>query len=129
MVRNGKKAMQQSTAGWHLCVQWLDGSTLWQSLKDLRESYPLQVAEYEFMQGINNEPAFKWWVNFVLKKRGRIIKLVRGRQAKYLKKRFKLGIEIQAQSNRPTISIRRMGIPCGLTQLKERWRMSELLLG
>ena len=27
MVHNGKKAMQQTTAGWHLCVQWLDGST------------------------------------------------------------------------------------------------------
>ena len=36
MSHNGKQAMQQSTAGWHLCVQLLDGSTSWQSLKDLK---------------------------------------------------------------------------------------------
>ena len=46
------------------------------------------------MQGIDNKPAFNWWVNFVLKKRERIIKLVKGRQAKYLKKCFKFGIEV-----------------------------------
>ena len=42
---NGKECMRRSTVGWHLCVQWLDGSTSWQSLRDLKESYPLQVAE------------------------------------------------------------------------------------
>ena len=94
MVHNGKKAMRRTTAGWHLCVQWLDGSTSWQSLKELKESYPLQVAEYAVMQGIDDEPAFNWWVDFVLKKRERIIKLVKGRQAKFLKKCFKFGIEV-----------------------------------
>ena len=27
MSHNGKESMRCSTAGWHLCVQWLDGST------------------------------------------------------------------------------------------------------
>jgi len=94
MVHNGRKAMRRSTAGWHLCVQWLDGSTSWQSLKDLKESYPLQVAEYAVAQGIDTEPAFNWWVPFVLKKRERIIKLVKRRQARYLKRSFKFGIEV-----------------------------------
>ena len=58
-------------------------------LKDLKESYPLQVVKYAVMQGIDDEPAFNWWVNFVLNKRERIIKLVKGRQAKYLKRCFK----------------------------------------
>jgi hypothetical protein len=75
-------------------VQWLDGSTLWQSLKDLKELYPLQVAKYAVIQSIHNEPAFNWWVNFVPKKREQIIKLVKGRQAKYLKKCFKFGIKV-----------------------------------
>jgi hypothetical protein len=35
---NGKECMRRSTVGWHLCVQWLDGSTSWQSLRDLKES-------------------------------------------------------------------------------------------
>ena len=66
MSNNGKECMRRSTIGWNLCVQWLDGSTSWQSLKDLEESYPLKVAEYAVMQGIENKPAFNWWVAFVL---------------------------------------------------------------
>ena len=72
----------------------MDGSTPWQTLKDLKESYPLKVAEYAVSQVIKNEPAFNWWVTFVLKKRERIIKAVKGRAAKYLKKCFKFGIEV-----------------------------------
>jgi hypothetical protein len=86
--------MRRNTVGWHLCVQWFDGSTSWQSLKDLRETYPLQVAEYAVAQGIENEPEFNWWVLFVLKKRERIIKSVKGREAKYLKRCIKFGIEV-----------------------------------
>jgi hypothetical protein len=41
-----------------LCVQWKDGSTTWQSLKDLKEAYPVAVAEYAVAQGIDNEQAF-----------------------------------------------------------------------
>ena len=52
------------------------------------------MAEYAVMQGIDNESSFNWWVNFVLKKREQIIKLVKGRQAKYLKKCFKFGIKV-----------------------------------
>ena len=47
------------------------------------------------MQGLDNKPAFNWWVNFVLKKRECIIKLLKDRQAKYLKKCFKFGIEVR----------------------------------
>jgi hypothetical protein len=54
----------------------------------------LEVAEYAVSQGIENEPAFNWWVDWVLKKRERIIKAVKCRQAKYLKKNFKFGIEV-----------------------------------
>ncbi len=39
---------------------------------------PPKVAEYAVTQGIENEPAFNWWVTFVLKKRERIIKAVKG---------------------------------------------------
>ena len=45
--------------------------------KDLKESYPLEGTEYAVAQGIENEPAFNWWVMFVLKKRERIIKAVK----------------------------------------------------
>ena len=66
----------------------------WQTLKYLKESYPLEVAEYVVIQDIDDEPAFNWWVSWVLKKRERIINLVKGRLAKYLKKCLKFGIEV-----------------------------------
>ena len=41
-----------------------------------------------------NEPAFNWWVGFVLKKRERIISLVRKRNTCYLKRNKKFGIAL-----------------------------------
>jgi hypothetical protein len=35
-----------TTEGWKLLVEWRDGSVSWEPLKDLKESSPLQVAEY-----------------------------------------------------------------------------------
>ena len=41
-----------------------------------------------------NEPAFNWWVGFVLKKRERIISLVRKTNTRYLKRNEKFGISL-----------------------------------
>jgi len=60
-------------------------------LKDLKESYPIQVAEYAVANGIDKEPAFKWWVLFTLKKRNRIVSKVK---SKYWKTNSKFGIRI-----------------------------------
>ena len=35
------------------------------------------VAEFAAVQGIDHEPAFNWWVKYVLKKRDRIIASIR----------------------------------------------------
>jgi hypothetical protein len=35
-----------STLGWELCVQWADGTSIWLPLADLRESNPMEGAEY-----------------------------------------------------------------------------------
>ena len=60
----------------------------------LKESHPLQVAEFAFAAQIADEPAFNWWVSWVLKKRDRIISLVKRRSARYHKCTHKYGIEI-----------------------------------
>jgi hypothetical protein len=72
----GNKHRKKTTAGWHLCVEWKDGSTSWQRLADMKESYPVQVAEYAVSAGIVDEPAFAWWVPYVFKRRDRIIAAV-----------------------------------------------------
>ena len=77
LVVDGKKIVKRSTKGWELCCEWKDGSTSWQKLSDLKESHPLQVAEFLFAAQIADEPAFNWWVSWVLKKRDRIIFLVK----------------------------------------------------
>ena len=93
-IVDGKKVIKRSTKGWELCCEWRDGSTSWQSLKDLKESHPLQVAEFTYMAGIAGEPAYNWWVGWVIKKRDRIISLVKCRSAQYLKRHHKFGIEL-----------------------------------
>ena len=42
-------------------VQWKDSSTTWVELKDMKEAYPVQVAEYSVQNHISLEPAFAWW--------------------------------------------------------------------
>ena len=92
---NGKRVVTRSTKGWELLCEWRDGSTSWQKLRDLKESHPLQVAEFAFAAGIAEEPAFNWWVGWVLKKRDRIISLVKKRRtARYLKRDYKFGVEM-----------------------------------
>jgi len=88
---NGRKFAKKSTAGWKMCVRWRDGSTSWEPLSDLKESYPVQVAEYAVSQGLEKEPAFVYWVPHVLKKRDRIIAAVNKR---YHKRTHKFGIEV-----------------------------------
>ena len=52
IVHNGRNSLCRSTVGWHLFVKWKDGSTSWQSLKDLKQAYPVAVAEYTVMRHI-----------------------------------------------------------------------------
>jgi hypothetical protein len=58
MVIDGNKIMKCSARGWELCYKWKDGSTSLQKLADLKESHPLQVAEFAFAAQIADEPAF-----------------------------------------------------------------------
>ena len=87
----GKQYPKKTTAGWKLCVKWKGGLTSWETLADLKESYPVQIAEYAKAVGINGEPAFAWWTEYVLKKRDRIIAKVTKR---YTKITHKFGIEV-----------------------------------
>jgi hypothetical protein len=62
-----------------------------QDLKDLKESNPVQVAEYALSNKLVSQPAFAWWVPYNLKKRDIIIAKVNTR---YLKRTHKFGIEV-----------------------------------
>ena len=74
---DGRTFLHRSTAGWQIFVLCKDGSTSWGNLSDLKESHPLDTAEYAVSQSLEHEPAFNWWVPFVLKKCDCIISLVK----------------------------------------------------
>jgi hypothetical protein len=83
---NGRKHMRKTTQGWHLSIQWKDGSTSWERLTDVKESNPVEAAEYAITKSIESEPAFTWWVDFMMKKRDRIIAAVNQRVKKKIHK-------------------------------------------
>ena len=85
------KHMRRTTKGWKLCIAWRDGTTTWEPLRNLKESNPVEVAEYAVANRIDHEPAFAWWVKDVLKHRECIIKAVRGRVQK---RTHKFGIQV-----------------------------------
>ena len=88
---NGSLKPKQTTKGWELCVRWKDGSTEWVPLKEMKESNPLQVADYAEANQIADEPAFAWWVPWTQKKKKRILKAMKKR---YFRTTQKYGIEL-----------------------------------
>ena len=80
-----------TTAGWDLQVRWRDGSCNWVPLSLIKESNPVEVAEYAIAQRIHKEPAFNWWVHKLLRKRDRIISKMKSRCRK---PKMKFGIEV-----------------------------------
>ena len=88
---NGVKRQRETTKGWEILVQWKDGSTTWSKLKDMKDSYPVQLTEYAVQNKIDDEPAFAWWVPYTIKKKAIIIKKVK---SKYWLRTHKYGIRI-----------------------------------
>ena len=76
VTKSGTKRMRQMTIGWKLLVQWSDRSHQWIALKILKESNPVQVAEYAFTRGLGDEPAFAWWIPYTLGKRDVIVSAI-----------------------------------------------------
>jgi hypothetical protein len=54
-----EKGNYKTSKGWQLYVRWRDRSADWVELKDLKESYPVELAEYAITNGIQEQPAFE----------------------------------------------------------------------
>ena len=89
--RGGNRVPKKTTRGWHLLCEWKDGASDWIQLKDLKDSNPVELAEYAVANRIQEEPAFKWWVGDTLRKRNRIISKLKKR---YLRTTHKFGIRV-----------------------------------
>jgi hypothetical protein len=97
LIRQSSRQMLLSTPlsvgseGKELLVRFKDGSEFWLPLKDVKVSFPVQVAEYAVNARIHGKPAFAWWVPYVLKKRSQIIAKVK---SKYWQRTHKYGFRI-----------------------------------
>ena len=72
-------------------VQWKDGSGDWVAMKDMKDSYPVELEEYAITESIAHEPSFAWWFPYTIKKRNQIILKLK---SKYWERNYKYGLEI-----------------------------------
>lgn len=90
--QKGRRSRKLTMRGWYFNVQWKVGSQQLIPLKDLKESNPVEIAEYVQQHGLVDEPAFAWWVPHTLRKRERII--ASSVIARVKKKTHKYGIRV-----------------------------------
>ena len=88
---NGDKKMKPTTAGAEVEVEWNDGSTDWLPMKEVKASYPVELAEYAVANKIADMPTYRWWVPETLRIRNRIISKAK---TKYWRTTHKFGIKL-----------------------------------
>ena len=88
---SGSRKRIITTRGWDMQVEWVDGTSSWIPLADIKESNPIEVAEYACAANIQQQPAFAWWTPTILKKRDRIVNKIIHRVPK---KNLKFGVEV-----------------------------------
>ena len=88
---SGVLRRRETTKGWELLVEWRGGGSNWIKLKDMKEGYPIETAEYAVANRISDEPAFAWWVPDCFNRRDRIISKVK---SKYWLRTHKFGFRI-----------------------------------
>ena len=72
-IANENKRSRKTTKVWEVYIQWKYGRLIWNQIKDVKESCPIQLSEYAVQNKISEEPAFAWCTKNVLKKRDLII--------------------------------------------------------
>ena len=66
-----------TTKGWEILIHWKYGSSSWETLKYIKNYYPVHIAEYAHQKRISEETECVCWVTLVMNKKERIIFKVR----------------------------------------------------
>ena len=77
MGHNDNSHKVKTTKGYNFTVCWKDGSNNWVLLKDMYSSIPLETIEFAVACQLQDEPAFTWWVDNMLKTRNYIINKIK----------------------------------------------------
>ena len=89
--KTGREIIRKTTKGWDFLCLYKYGITIWAPLNDLKESNPVDIAEYAVGNIISEESDFAWWVPYTLEKRYHIIAKAK---ARVLKNSHKFGVEV-----------------------------------
>jgi hypothetical protein len=73
------------------CVMWNDNSTSWHQLADIKNSLPMQLAQYAISHKLDKETDFKWWIKPTLKHQDHFLKALK---SKYSSRTHKFGIRV-----------------------------------
>ena len=73
-------------------MRWKGGSGEWVTLKDLKESYPVPVADYAIANALQDEPAFAWCIPYTINKRTAIIGNIK--LSKHWERTHKYGVQV-----------------------------------
>ena len=61
-LKNGQKVPKQTTKGHQLLLQFCGNETEWMDLQTVKDSNPIEVAEFAIVNQLDQQPAFAWWV-------------------------------------------------------------------
>ena len=64
--KHRQQRLHKTTVGWWLLIWWRDHSKTWMKLCEMKESYPIETTEFAVSRGIDDEPAFIWWVRYTI---------------------------------------------------------------
>ena len=90
-TKSGQQHLSHTTSSWSLLILHKDGEEEWIPLNRLKKFLPLETAKFVVSIGIDDEPAFKWWVHCDLSRRHRIVPGVNKRTRRVTQKH---GIEL-----------------------------------
>jgi hypothetical protein len=66
-TKSGQRRLRKTTQGWSFLVSWKDGTESWVKLAELKDYYPIELAEFAKARGLADDPAFAWWVPHTLR--------------------------------------------------------------
>ena len=85
------QSMECTTRGWEICVAWTDGTSSWHKMVEIKNSFPLNLAEYAVANNLQDLPDNSWWVRHTMHKKQHAIKAVKSR---YARRTHKFGIYV-----------------------------------
>jgi hypothetical protein len=89
--QEGQPRKKTTTRGWQFLLSWKDRTSSWVWLKDIKDSFRVQVVDYAKGNGLMDEPASALWCPYVLRKCKCILAKVK---TKYWRQTHTFGIRL-----------------------------------